>query len=89
MPACSATAANYYVKENLYFTSADLDQVGTAFAGAASRGEEAVTLKCSDYTVFSELYDALITNQKIFDYLSGDNVSYSMSEDTYSFIFWL
>ena len=89
MPACAATAANYYVKENLYFTSADLDQVGTAFVNAAARGDEAVTLKCSDYSVFSELYDALITNQKIFDYLSGDNVSYSMSEDTYSFIFWL
>ncbi len=89
MPACSATAANYYVKENLYFTSADLDQVGTAFAGAAARGDDAVTLKCSDYDVFSKLYDELITNQKIFNYLSGDNVSYSMSEDTYSFIFWL
>ena len=89
MPACSATAANYYVMENLYFTSVDTSQIRDAFTNAYNNGDLSVTLKCSDSAVFSAMYDELIENQGIFDYLSTDNVSYSMSEDTLSFIFWI
>ena len=50
-----------------------------------------MTFKCMDANVYSEVYNRLIGDQEIFNYLSGgsDNVSYVNSDDTYVFTFWL
>ena len=47
LPECSDMADNYYVREGLYFTDADLEQAGLALETAVREGRESVTFKCA------------------------------------------
>lgn len=91
MPQCIATAANYYIRENLYFTSYDEEALRSAFADAYASGEDAVTIKCSDAAVFATMQEELITNQKIFLFLQEqtDSVVYAMDDQLYTISVWL
>ena len=91
MPACISTINNYYVKEGIYFTDYDVLQISSAFGKAYGQGDSVVTLKCADETAFQAMYDELITNQAIFDYIqaSTESVTYTISEDTLVFNFWI
>ena len=80
---------NYYVRENLYFTEASLEQAGQALEAAAREGRESVTFKCADREAYEELYEELLTEQKIFQYLQGGAVSYAVSAEQLTLTFFL
>ena len=91
MPDCNSMEDNYYVREGLYFTTWDQEQIERIFQEEYEKGSAYVTLKCDSYDVYSRMYGALITNQEIFRYLDCPDgvVSYSDDERQYSLSFWL
>ena len=91
MPDCNSMEDNYYVREGLYFTTWDQEQIERIFREEYEKGSAYVTLKCDSYDVYSRMYSALITNQEIFKYLDCPDgvVSYSDDERQYSLSFWL
>ncbi len=91
LPRCDSMDANYYVREGLYFTEWDPEQIGRIFRAAYDQGSAYVTVKCGDYDVYRRMYEALITDQEIFRYLDCPDglVSYSDNETECSMSFWL
>ena len=91
MPKCTSMKNNYFVKENEYFTTADLDAVGDLFRRRYADGSNNVTIKCSTQAVYQEFIDKLLTNQQVFGYIEGSNntVSYTTYDDQYILIIWL
>lgn len=88
LPECSSMEDNYYVREGLYFTDADLEQADLALETAVREGRESVTFKCADREAYEELYEELLTEQKIFQYLQGGAVSYAVSEEQLALTFF-
>ena len=91
LPECNSMEDNYYVREGLYFTQWDQEQIERIFREEYKKGSAYVTLKCDSYSVYRQMHDALITNQEIFKYLDCPDgvVSYSDDERQYSLSFWL
>lgn len=91
MPQCIATEANYYIRENLYFTDYNEAAVREAFENAYAEGRETVTLKCADPVCFAKMQEELITNQKIFLFLSEQtqSVIYAVDDQLYTISIWL
>lgn len=89
MPECSATADNYYVRENAYFTELDPDGLENLF-GKGRTGEDGyVAFGCASGEVFQEYYEYLITGQKVFEYMDSETgIAYSCNPDAYTFSFW-
>ncbi|MBR2276199.1 MAG: hypothetical protein IJ873_09110 [Lachnospiraceae bacterium] len=86
---CSSIESNYYVREGLYFTYIDDDGLKRAFDNAYANMDLTITLKCSDETVYAEMTDYLLENQKIFRYLVNTSVSYVTVDDQNELIFYL
>lgn len=91
MPYCTAVTANYFVKENLYFTAFDEAHLQEVFENAYEEEEEAVTLKCSSFEVYQTMSFELLDNQYIFRLLEGmpEKVVYTLSDRDYTLTFWL
>lgn len=91
MPLCTATEANYYVREGFYFEEWDEDRIEGVFADSYRRGDSYVTLKCAGPVVYQKMRGALIEEQGIFRFLDcqGGSVSYVDNEKQYSLSFWL
>ena len=91
MPVCSSMRDNYYVREDEYFTSPELALVGELFERRYRDGSPNVVIKCASDYIYSELFEELITQRKVFDYLKEytSTVSYTTFEDTNTIIFWL
>ena len=91
LPLCDSMEDNYYVREGLYFTEWNEEQIERIFREEYEKGSAYVTLKCADYEVYSQMEEALIKNQGIFRYLDCPDgvVSYSDDEKQYSMSFWL
>ncbi len=90
LPLCSSMEDNYYVREGLYFTSFDEAGIRNAFDRALENGQNAVTIKCSEQSVYEEVCRILLTEQQIFEYLNSDSpVAYTDDEEQYSLTFWL
>lgn len=91
LPLCTATEANYYVREGFYFEAWDEERLEGLFADSYRRGDSYVTLKCAGETVYQKMRKALIEEQGIFRFLDcqGGSVSYVDNEKQYSLSFWL
>lgn len=93
MPECTATAANYYVREGAYFTSCDREQMKEVFDRAAASGMTDVTLKCADEICYQEICHALTDEQEIFSYLhmegNSNTVTYAQNGKQLSLTFWV
>ena len=91
MPVCDSLEDNYYVREGVYFTEINEQQLETVFQNAANQGQTEIALKCADRSVYEEMVRNLITDQKIFSYMSGDggSVAYAQNEKQLSMTFWL
>lgn len=90
MPDCTAVVDNYYVREGLYFTGFDEEKLASVFGNAATNGQETVTIKCSDGTVYDEMCRILLDEQKIFDFVATEGtVAYTDNEEQGSLTFWL
>lgn len=91
MPLCTATAANYYVREGALFTGYDREQMGALFRKALEGGRKDITIKCADAACYQEILRELIENQGIFDYLPDEEsrVAYAQNEKQRSLTFWV
>ena len=91
LPACVSMDANYYVREGLYFTSVNEEQLTRIFENGYEKGNAFVTLKCASLDIYKQLQEMLITNQAIFRYLNCPDgvVSYTDDEKQFSMSFWL
>ncbi len=91
LPNCTAMAANYYVREGLYFTEVGEEQLSQSFAKAYAEGRESITVKCADANVYSQMEEYLIGEQAVFSYLqnTGGVVSYVDDAVQCSLTFWL
>ncbi len=91
MPQCTSMEANYYVREGLYFTTVDEEQLTGIFNDGYDKGSAYVTLKCASSEIYDEMYEKLINNQEIFHYLDCPEgiVSYTDNDEQYSMSFWL
>ena len=91
LPQCTSMDANYYVREGLYFTEVDEEKLTEIFNDGYDKGSAYVTLKCASKEVYDEMYEKLINNQEIFNYLDCPEgiVSYTDSDEQYSMSFWL
>ncbi len=91
MPVCSATGANYYVREGAYFSSYDRDQMAALFQAAMDGGRRDVTIKCADELCYREIMEGLIDGQEIFQYLTASEgrVAYAQNEKQLSLTFWV
>ena len=91
LPECTSMENNYYVREGLYLTTLDKEQLERIFRNGYEKGSAYVTLKCSSEQLYKQLQEMLITEQNIFYYLDCPDgvVSYTDSEEQYSMSFWL
>lgn len=91
MPVCNSMNDNYYVREDEYFTSSEMALVGDLFDRRYKDESRNVTIKCATDSVYDSLFEELITNRRVFEFLQGDTsqVSYTTFEDTRTIIFWL
>lgn len=94
LPECSALQDNYFVREGLFLYGYEVGQIREIFAAARAQGKNTVCIKGSDRQAYQEIYNNLITEQKIFDYFgvyqdSGEyKIAYSGNEDLYTINFW-
>ncbi len=89
MPDCISLQDNYYVREGLYCTGYDPDQLRAAFDRAYASGSKYIMFKCSDVNAYMQLTGALVDEQRIFDYVSNGNIAYSTNDDMYKLMFAL
>lgn len=90
LPVCDSMEDNYYVREGLYLTEVDTDIISSAFDKAIDRGEKIVTLKSANANVYTAVFNHLIDNHKIFDYLHGStSVNYVEFKDECRISFYL
>ena len=93
MPECTATEANYYVREGSYFTSYDHEQMQAVFDRAIEGGRTEVTIKCADELCYQEICHALIDEQEIFSYMqiqgNSNTVTYAQNGKQLSLTFWV
>lgn len=91
MQECTSMADNYYVREGLYFTEYDEQKIEQLFSDAIDKDLEAVTIKCSDDSVFEMISRELIEEQKVFSYLAATDgvIAYTDNKEQGSITFWL
>ena len=91
MPECTATQANYYVREGVYFTSYDAEQMQSIFDRAWESGRTEITLKCADEECYREICGVLIDEQEIFSYMpeNSSTIAYAQNGKQLSLTFWV
>lgn len=91
MPVCNSMKDNYYVREDEYFTYAEPALIKELFERRYADGSENVTIKCASDAVYDALFQMLITDRGVFNYLHDETgvVSYTTFADTKTMIFWL
>ncbi|MCM1175074.1 MAG: hypothetical protein NC341_08475 [Blautia sp.] len=91
LPPCTSMEANYYVREGLYFTSLDDEQLQRIFREGYEKGNAYITFKCASEEIYEKMQERLIGKQEIFRYLDCPDgvVSYTDDGQQYSMSFWL
>lgn len=91
MPECSAVKDNYYVREGAYFVEVDEEQLEEVFEKSYADQKDYITLQCADFECYQSMFDALITEQKVFRYMNTQDsaVAYAKNEEQLSLSFWL
>ncbi|MBQ7774299.1 MAG: hypothetical protein IJ379_00100 [Lachnospiraceae bacterium] len=91
LPECSATTDNYYIREGCYFIYYDEELLRGEINETLLSGRGMTTLKCDSKDVYEKMYEELIENQKIFEYLSEEHssVAYIQEEEQLTLTFWV
>lgn len=90
MPLCTATDANYYLNEGLLYESLDTDKLKAMFDKSYENNDMYVTMKASNTGVYNEIYNYLINEKNIFDYVkNGKNITYAINETELTITVWL
>ena len=91
MPECTDIAANYYVMEGALFADYDREQMQTLFQRTLEQGRSDVTVKCTTRACYDEVYNTLVEQKGIFDYIPGNglSVAYTQNDIQLSLTFWV
>lgn len=91
MPECSATQANYYVRNGAYFTQYDTTRLQSLIDAAVLKGETYITIKCADDATYYEMKTKLIDEQEIFGFLDGSyhSLGFAQNDQQLSLTFWM
>lgn len=91
MPVCTATEANYYIREGAWFTSCDREQMAELFRRAREQNRESISIKCGNEECYYEILEMLIDEHEIFEYLEKQEgwVAYARNEKQLSLTFWV
>ena len=91
LPACNCREDNYFVREDAYFESADMEKAKELFERAAAEKPFYVTLQCADDTIYTEMEQKLIAGQQVFSFLPKENsgVAYTCDPLQRCLSFWL
>lgn len=91
VPVCNTLKDNYFVREGRYFYEYDKEQIKSAFEEVFNAGEQIVTLKCHDTSVYDTFYEELIEKQQVFEFFSSDyqKILYSNSDTQLTMSFWV
>lgn len=90
LPECVSMADNYFVREGLYFTEYDGERLAGVFEQAVARGQETLTVKCSDREVYDTMHRILLDEQKIFEFInSTGTIAYTDNPEQGIMTFWL
>lgn len=91
MPQCIDTRANYYVREGALFSEYDREQMDALFERMREQGRYDVTVKCTTWDVYDQIFTALIEEQEIFNFLTntGGTVAYTQNVKQLSLTFWV
>lgn len=76
VPACTANADNYYVREGLYLSYFDAEAVGAIVRAAAERGDGVARFRCADWGVYDQVFTSLINNGEMYRFIPGDSYVY-------------
>ena len=79
LPECTSMADNYYVREGLYFETADRDRVGALFAAAVPGASNTVFFRCATREIYDDLY-AFIDSGGLLAYANVDYHYFDMEE---------
>ena len=91
LPYCDQKEDNYYVREDLIFTSVDPEKLEQVFGEASEDDRWMVTIKCSSQKCFNEMMKHLIEDGYVHDYHPAyeEQASYSCNEDLWVLTFWV
>ena len=91
LPECNSMKDNYYVREGIYFDTADINRVRELFDKSYKEGSNNVTVKCATKEVYDSLFEQLIRGKEIFKMMQGEKkaISYTNFDDTKTLIFWI
>ena len=89
MPSCTATEANYYVREGLYYSAYNEQKLKTVFKQAKKSGDGYVAIKLDDRATFDNFYDRLVNQGEVFKLLPEgvETVQYTSNESQNILIF--
>lgn len=88
LPECTSMSHNYFVREGLYFTAWEPENIGQLLAKAWDAGEEEIALKFSSPALYEQTLEYFITEQHIADYCENiSSVYYLTDEEQYVTIF--
>lgn len=89
MPACTATDANYYVREGLYYSAYNEQKLKTVFKQAQKSGDGYVAIKLDDKATFDNFYERLVNQSGVFNLLPEGvgSVQYTSNESQNILIF--
>lgn len=91
LPYCSAIKDNYFVRQGLYFTAMDEEQLKSAFREAESEDHKRVTIKCESYALYEKMRKMLIDDGRVFQYYeqAAGTIVYVQNDEQYSMTFWV
>jgi hypothetical protein len=81
LPECVALEANYYVREDRFFTDFDEAVIGNLLRDSYLSGDASIAIKFSSDEIYRQVLDTFITNMKTMEYCRGlESVSYVEDE---------
>lgn len=92
VPKAESDDHSYYQQEGRYFTSYDKEQLKAVALDSAEDG--VIRIQARDEALYQELYQSLIEDQDIFDYLeyagltTDGNLSFVTEDELYTLSFW-
>lgn len=90
-PQCTSREANYYVRKNRYLNYAGKRVIKKVFSEWNWENEKRISIKASNPKVYDRLYQYLLKDGAVFDYLPKEvqNVYYLSSGELLTLTFWL
>jgi hypothetical protein len=89
LPECISVTDNYFVREGLYFSDYNEEQLAVIFDSEQSMAAGYVTIKCAD-DIYESMLQTLIGSQKIFDFINkqGESITYTSNDKLRTISFW-